>query len=125
MRRTLELKRIDIGSLFKVAFVLYAVLGLVAGLMVALVFMTMGSLGAMLSDEGFPGFPVVTGVAGLILVPVMAMCYGVMGSIVVTMVGLLYNLAAGRTGGLKLEFEPQEAAPAGIVTTATAPPSHM
>ena len=32
MRRTLELKHVEIGSLFKVAFVLYMVLGLVAGL---------------------------------------------------------------------------------------------
>jgi hypothetical protein len=120
MRRTLELKRVDIGSLFKVAFVLYAVLGLVAGLMVALVFMMVGSLGSLLADEGIPGFGMVTGVAGLIMVPLLAMMYGIMGSIVVAIVGLLYNLAAGRVGGIKLEFEPKENGPA--VTPAT--PSH-
>ena len=124
MRRTLELKRVDIGSLFKVAFVLYAVLGLVAGLMAALVFMTMGSLSSLLSDEGIPGFGMLTGVAGVILVPILSMMYGIMGSIVVTIIGLLYNLAAGRVGGIKLEFEPKDVAP-NSVTTTTAPPSHI
>jgi hypothetical protein len=110
MRRTFELKRVDIGSLFKVAFVLYAVLGLVAGLMVAMVFMMMGSLGSLLSDEGIPGFGMFTGAMGIVAVPVLAMFYGIMGSIVVTIVGLLYNLAAGRVGGVKVEFETGESA---------------
>lgn len=125
MRRTLELKRVDLGSLFKVAFVLYAVLGLVAGLMAALVFMMMGSLSTLLSDEGFSGFGVFTGVAGLILVPMLSVMYGVIGSLVVTIIGLLYNLAAGRVGGVKFEFEPKDDAPPVTVTTATAPPMHI
>ena len=125
MLRTLELKRVDIGSLFKVAFVLYAVLGLVAGLMVALVFMMMGTLGSFLSEEGIPGFGVVTGAAGVVAVPVLSMIYGIMGSIVVTIIGLLYNLAAGRVGGVKFEFDTKEIAPAGNMPAATAPPSHI
>ena len=125
MRRTLELKRVDLGSLFKVSFVLYAVLGLVAGLMAALVFMMMGSLGSLLSDEGIPGFGMVTGVAGLILVPILSMMYGIMGSIVVTIVGLLYNLAAGRVGGVKFEFDAKDVTPPVTVTSATVPPSHI
>ena len=124
MHRTLELKRVDIGSLFKVAFVLYAVLGLVAGLMVALVFMMFGALGSLLSDEGIPGFGVISGAAGVAAVPVLSMIYGIMGSIVVTMIGLLYNLAAGRVGGVKFEFDTKEIAPANM-PAATAPPSHI
>ena len=125
MRRTLELKRVEIGSLFKVAFVLYAVLGLVAGLMVAMVFMMMGSLGELFADEHIPGFGAMTGIAGMIMVPIMAMMYGVIGSIVVTIVGMLYNLAAGKVGGLKIEFETGESIPAGTTATVTAPPSHI
>jgi hypothetical protein len=123
MRRTLELRRIDIGSLFKLAFVLYAVLGLVAGLMIALVFMMMGSLGSLISDEGLPGFGMLTGVAGMAMIPVMSMIYGIMGSIVVTIVGLLYNLAAGRVGGVKIEYDTHEAAPL-HAAAASAPASH-
>ena len=126
MRRTLELKRVDIGSLFKVAFVLYAILGLVAGLMVAGVVMMMGSLGELFADEHIPGFGMLTGVAGIVLVPVMSMFYGIMGSIVVTIVGLLYNFAAGKVGGLKMEFETGNGSvPAGTPITTTEPPSHI
>ena len=125
MRRTLELKRVDLGSLFKVAFVLYAVLGLVAGLTAALVFMMMGSLGSLLSDEGFPAFGMLTGAAGMVLVPILSMMYGIMGSIVVTIIGLLYNLAAGRVGGVKFEFDAKDLAPPVTVTSATVPPSHI
>jgi hypothetical protein len=41
----------------------------------------------------------------------MAMCYGIVGSIVVSIIGLLYNFAASKMGGVKLEFETGEAAP--------------
>jgi hypothetical protein len=41
----------------------------------------------------------------------MAMCYGIVGSIVVSIVGMLYNLAAGKVGGVKLEFETGEVTP--------------
>jgi hypothetical protein len=112
MRRTLELKRVEIGSLFKVAFVLYAVLGLVAGLCFALVFMMLGQLGSFLGDQHIPGLGVISGMAGVVAVPVLSMVYGMMGSIVVTIVGLLYNLAASRVGGVKVEFETGEMAPA-------------
>jgi uncharacterized membrane protein YedE/YeeE len=119
MRRTLELKRVDVSSLFKVAFVLYAVLGLVAGLCFALVFMMLGQLGSFLGDEHIPGFGMISGVAGVVAIPVMSMIYGMMGSIVVTIVALLYNLAAGRVGGVKFEFETGEMASA-VVTAAPA-----
>jgi len=121
MLKTLEIKRIDIGSLFKVAFIIYAVVGLIAGFCVAMVFMMMGSLGSLLADEGIPGFGVLTGAAGIFAIPVLSMFYGVMGSVVVALVGLVYNLAAGRFGGLKLEMNTGDAAP---VTVTTAPPSH-
>lgn len=115
MRRTLELKRVEIGSLFKVAFALYVVLGLVAGLFFGMALMMVGSLSSFLGEEHIPGLHMITGVAGFIAVPVMAMCYGIVGSIVVSIVGMLYNLAAGKVGGVKLEFETGEVTP---VTTA-------
>jgi hypothetical protein len=119
MRRTLELKRVDIGSLFKVAFVLYLVLGMVAGLFFGMALMTIGSLSSLLGEEHIPGLHMITGMAGFVAVPVMAICYGIVGSIVVSIVGLLYNLAAGRVGGLKLEFDTGEVAPAATPAPAT------
>jgi len=111
MRRTLELKRVDIGSLFKVAFILYVVLGLIAGISCGMALWMMGSLSSFLGDEHIPGLQMLTGVAGFIAIPVIAMFYGILGSIVVSIVGLLYNLAAGRVGGVKLEFDTGETPP--------------
>jgi Transmembrane domain of unknown function (DUF3566) len=119
MRRTLELKRVDIGSLFKVAFVLYVVLGLVAGLFFGMAMMMFGQLTSLLGEEHIPGLRMISGVAGFVMVPIMAMCYGIVGSIVVSIVGLLYNFAAGRFGGLKLEFDTGEVAPAATPAPAT------
>jgi hypothetical protein len=117
MRRTLELKHVEIGSLFKVAFILYLVLGLVAGLFFGMALAMMGSFASFLGDEHIPGFGMITGAAGFIAVPVMAMCYGVVGSLVVSIVGLLYNFAAGKMGGVKLEFETGEVTPAAPAMT--------
>ena len=111
MRRTLELKHVDIGSLAKVAFVLYLVLGLVAGLGVGMALWMMGSLSSLIGDEHIPGLGMITGAAGFVAIPVMAMCYGIVGSIVVSIVGLLYNFAASKMGGVKLEFETGEVTP--------------
>ena len=111
MRRTLELKHVEIGSLFKVAFLLYVVLGLVAGLFFGMALWMMGSLTSFLGEEHIPGLGMISGVAGFVAIPVMAMCYGIVGSIVVSLIGLLYNFAASKMGGVKLEFETGEAAP--------------
>lgn len=117
MRRTLELKHVEIGSLFKVAFILYVVLGLVAGIFFGMALWMMGSLTSFLGEEHIPGLQMVSGVAGFIAIPVMAMCYGIVGSIVVSIVGMLYNLAAGRVGGVKMEFETGELPPPAAPTS--------
>jgi len=46
-------------------------------------------------------------------------CYGVVGSLVVSIVGLLYNFAASKMGGVKLEFETGEVTPAAPVVSAS------
>ncbi len=111
MRRTLELKRVEVGSLFKVAFLLYVVLGLVAGLFFGMTLWMMGSLTSFLGEEHIPGLSMISGVAGFIAIPVMAMCYGIVGAIVFSIIGLLYNFAASKMGGVKMEFETGEVTP--------------
>ncbi len=95
------LKRVDLWSLFKMAFVLYATIGFVAGLFYAMMIAFIGSLGAMWGED-IPGLSKFTGAIGIIAVPVLAMVYGVLGSIVVTIGGALYNVAARFVGGLKV-----------------------
>lgn len=101
------------------AFVLYMVLGLVAGLFFGMALWMMGSLSSLLGDEHIPGLGMITGAAGFVAVPVMAVCYGVVGSLVVSIVGLLYNFAASKMGGVKLEFETGEVTPAAPVVSAS------
>jgi hypothetical protein len=117
---TAVLRRVDIWSLFKVAFVLYATLGLVAGLFYGLIFMVIGQLGGLLGDEEIPGLGFLTGIVGVLAVPVLALFYGVLGSIVVAIGGALYNLAARWVGGVRLELDGGESRP---VTSAPPGPS--
>ncbi len=119
MRRTAELRKVDIWSLFKVAFVLYATLGLVAGLFYGLIFMVLGQLGGLLGGEDIPGLGFLTGIVGVLAIPVLAVMYGVIGSIVVAIGGALYNLATRWVGGVKMDIDLAEPA----TFPASAPPA--
>ena len=49
------------------------------------------------------GLGVLGGVFGLFLIPVIALFYGAVGSVSTTIGGLVFNLVAGLTGGIRLE----------------------
>ena len=111
--QSLELKRIDLWSLFKVAFVLYAAVGLVAGLFYAFIMMVAGGLESLLVEEGFPEFGIIGGALAFVLVPVFAVFQGATGAVFVTIAGFVYNIAAGMFGGIRINAE---------VSAAVAPP---
>jgi hypothetical protein len=113
------LKKVDLWSLFKMAFVLYATLGFIAGLFYAMLIGLIGSLGAMWGED-LPGMGHLTGAIGIVAVPILAMVYGCLGSIVVTIGGALYNIAARFVGGLKIVVDVTDASGA---ASATSPPS--
>jgi len=98
------IKRFDLWSLFKMAFVLYATLGFIAGLFYGMIIAVVGSLGAFWGED-LPGVGALSGAIGIIAVPVLAMVYGVLGSFVITVAGALYNLAARWAGGLKVSID--------------------
>ena len=100
---TVEVRRVDLWSIFKVAFLLYATLGLIAGLFYGLIFVVLGQLGSFLGNDEIPGLGFLTGFIGVLAVPVLAIVYGVLGSIVVTIGGGLYNLATRFVGGVKID----------------------
>ena len=114
MRTQLHIKSIGLWSLFKIAFTLYAVLGLVVGLFYGLLIMAAGwmnwsEVSSELSD--FPGLGILGGVLGFLAIPFFAIVYGAMGSVFVTLGGLLYNLVARFTGGLTLDTTVEVGAP--------------
>jgi len=118
MQATIEIKRVDLWTLFRVAFFLYAALGLIAGIFYASVVVLIGGIGEALGSEDIPGLGLLTGVAGVILIPVLAFVYGAIGSVVVTIIGMLFNLVCRLGGGVKID-----AALAEPAFTASAPPS--
>ncbi len=101
--RKVEISRFDLMSLFKVAFLLYATLGLVAGLFYGLVIMVVGQLGSFLGGEDFPGLRYLSGMVGVVAIPALAIMYGILGSVVVMIGGALYNVAARLVGGVKMD----------------------
>ena len=108
MRTRLEIRRIELFSLFKVAFYIYAVIGLLIGLIYVFFLLVAGGLqSAFLGDE-FPRFGVVGGVIGILAIPFIAVIYGAVGSVFVTIGGLVFNLICGAVGGLRFDTEVQE-----------------
>ena len=105
MQTKLEVKRIELWSLFKIGFFIYGALGLVAGLFYGFFLLIANVLEGALIAEGFPELGLLGGVLGLILIPLIALFYGAVGSVFVTIIGFLYNLFAGFVGGVRLDTQ--------------------
>jgi uncharacterized membrane protein len=96
----MELKRVGVLSAGKVLGVLWALIGLLSGIMMALV----SSLGLMAwanDSRAFALLPLMLGVGAVFFMPVF---YGIVGFIGGVIAALLYNLVARIAGGLELEF---------------------
>lgn len=91
-------KRIGPGSAFKMGFVVYAVLGLVVGVICALA----AFAGAPFARYGH--MPVAGAIAGIIAVILCPILYGILGGIITVISALIYNLASGWVGGLEVEI---------------------
>ena len=95
--------RIEPISLAKLAAAFYAAIGLIVGILVALVAMAGLSLGAAFQQEGSALAPFVgmlLGVGAIVFLPIL---YGVLGFIGGLIGAFLYNAAAGMVGGLEID----------------------
>lgn len=91
--------KVNALSVAKVAAVLYAGLGLIFGALFSLIGMAgLGSALAGTEGAGFMGM--IFGVGAIIILPIF---YGIMGFIVSFVSALLFNIAAGMTGGIEIE----------------------
>lgn len=96
------IREVGVGSAAKIFGALYAVFGLIAGLIVAAVALAGAGL-AGTGDEAMPGwFGGLFGVGAVIFLPIM---YGVLGAIGAALAALFYNIIAGMVGGLQIEAE--------------------
>ena len=100
-----ELKRVDVWSLVKIVFFLYAIIGLLVGLFYTLIFTLVGGMAGFIGGENtFPMIGLFSGIAGFFMSFVFAIFYAVFGSIVTAISAGLYNLLAKWIGGVKLSL---------------------
>ena len=100
------LKSIGVLSAAKIVGVMYAVMGLLTGLMMAAIFSMIPSM-ASASDPSMNQMPSwiapMFGVGSIVILPIM---YGIMGFIGGAIGAVIYNALAGMIGGLVLNLEP-------------------
>jgi hypothetical protein len=92
-------------SVAKVSGILYAALGLVAGLFLAAISTASGLAGMTAANRAGP-FPALAGlffgVGAIVFLPIL---YGIMGFVGGGIAAALYNVFAGLVGGVELEIE--------------------
>jgi len=119
MQVQLEIKRIDLWSLFKIAFIIYAIVGILVGVFFFFFSLLMGSIGSSMAyEEEFSGFPFLGGAVGLLMIPFFAFFYGVIGSVFATIGAWIYNLICTAIGGLRVHAN----ADGWVPSTAVPPP---
>jgi hypothetical protein len=90
-------KRIAPVSALKVGFVVYALLGLIAGLFCSVI----AFAGIPFAPHAHMPFAGALSFLPLILCPVL---YGIIGSIITVISAVIYNLASGWVGGLEVDI---------------------
>ena len=97
------LSRIGPGSAFKVGLVVYALLGLLVGICVALFSMVAGSLTGMMGSDAPTArmMGLGMGFGAILIFPIM---YGIVGGIGGAIGAAIYNLVAGWVGGLEVDI---------------------
>ena len=96
-------RRVGPGSAFKIGLVLYGIIGLLLGIVMACVSMVAGSLGS-LGQSAVPGARVLGLGMGFGAIIVFPLLYGVMGGVFAAIGAAIYNLVAGWVGGLEIDI---------------------
>lgn len=93
-------KRVGPLSMGKISFVVYAVIGLIIGAIVAL----LALFGAALGDAGSSGpfLGMALGVGAIIILPIF---YGLLGFLAGLIGAAIYNVAAGMVGGVEVDLQ--------------------
>jgi hypothetical protein len=101
------LTRIGPLSAAKISGLLYAIMGLIVGLLFTFASLIGAALGTM-GDAPDALFPLFFGVGAVVFLPIF---YGFIGFLSALIGAALYNLMASMVGGVELEFEQPAAAP--------------
>ena len=119
----LQLRHLDILSVAKMLALIYAVIGIIFGVLYALFMVIFTSSMAIMAEEreelaGMMGGGIVGALCMVILFPIF---YAILGFIGGALVAWLYNVAAGRMGGVVMRFESMDG-PAGMTPPAPMAP---
>jgi len=91
------IKRIGPTSALKIGFVMYALVGLLAGLFCSVIALA----GIPFGPHAYMPFKGIFGLLPLILCPLL---YGIIGSIVTVLGAFIYNFASRWVGGLEMDI---------------------
>lgn len=91
-----EIKKVDVLSVAMILGAMYAIMGFIIGIIFAIVG------GAAMGSQQIPGvIGLFFGVFAIVLLPIL---YGVLGFVFGAIFAFLYNVLAGRIGGIKVEL---------------------
>ena len=105
---TYEIKKIDVWSVVKIAFILSGIFGLLAGLLYAVLLTLVGGILSQLGGE-FEAMQSLTGAVSIFMAFFLALFYAVIGAVGAAICTLIYNLLARGLGGVKFYLEPEKA----------------
>lgn len=111
-----RLRHIAVVQFAVVAAVLYALIGVLVGVIWALVLSPIMMAGVKTSGVSAPGVAAMAGL-GFFAILVFPIMYGVIGFIAGLLYAALYNLAARWTGGFELTLDQVPGTPVTAVTT--------
>jgi hypothetical protein len=95
----MTITRVGPLSVAKIAAILYAAIGLVAGALFSL-FAMIGGLAAAANNDGAGAFGAIFGMGAIILAPIFYACIGFVMTLIMA---ALFNVAAGIVGGVEIE----------------------
>jgi len=105
MRRGFELKQVPVWPVARTAFIVLLAVGILIGILYGVMFASFGFLAGLLGSAGDARELLMFQRLGFVMIPVIAVFYAVFGTIGVVIVTVVYNLAAGAFGGIKLVLE--------------------
>ena len=97
----MQLRRIGVGSAARVIGALYAILGLIAGLIIACISLVSAGFISSQDPDVPPWFGSVFGVGAIVILPIV---YGIIGVVFGAIVAAIYNGVAGMVGGIEVEL---------------------
>jgi hypothetical protein len=108
MAQTFILKKVPLWPVIRMGFVLFIIIGILIGIFYALLLSSWSFFASSFGDSSLVNPFGMLRNLGFILIPVVAILYAVIGTIVVAIWVLIYNVMASIVGGVELMLEAAE-----------------